>query len=153
MQPHHPLRMVWDADRRQSLTLVAAAHRHGGSAHVGSVIGIQALVGVVTRDVAPEQPIILVATTLLIAQLLRPLRRWLQAAVDRSFYRRTYDATRTLAAFSETLRHETNVEALRERLLAIVGETMQPEYASLWLLPVHGASPARNTGAQGVTKS
>jgi hypothetical protein len=111
-----------------------------GTVYAGTVIGAQALLSTITRDVVPEQPILLVVTTLLIAALLRPLRRWLQATVDRRFYRRKYDASRTLAEFSTTLRQETDVVALRERLLTVVGETMQPAHVSLWLLPAHAAS-------------
>jgi hypothetical protein len=107
-----------------------------GVVYAGTVIGAQALVGAVIRDAAASQPIVLVVTTLMIAALLRPLRGWIQASVDRRFYRRKYDMSRTLEAFSATLRHETDVAALRERLLAAVDETMQPAHASLWLLPI-----------------
>jgi hypothetical protein len=57
----------------------------------------------------------------------------LQRGIDRRFYRRKYDATRTLAAFSATLRDEVDLARLREDLLAVVDETMQPQYLSLWL--------------------
>jgi hypothetical protein len=120
-----------------------------GAMYAGTVIGAQAVLGAITRNVVPEQPIVLVLTTLLIAALLRPLRRWLQTAVDRRFYRRKYDMSRTLAAFSASLRQETDVVALRERLLAVVDETMQPVHASLWLLP---ASYAGSSSASGPGK-
>lgn len=115
-----------------------------GAVYAACVIGAQALLGVITRAVVPEQPIVLVVTTLLVATLLRPLRSWLQAAVDRRFYRSKYDAARTLAAFVDTLRHEPDVVALRDQLLDVVVETMQPVHASLWLPPVPYASAARN---------
>ena len=103
--------------------------------YVGSIIGLQALVSTITGhfSLASQSPLVLVVSTLVIAALFQPLRRRLQQIIDRRFYRRKYNAARTLAAFSAMLRDEVDLGELHEQLLAVVEETMQPVHISLWL--------------------
>ncbi|HEX5848492.1 MAG TPA: hypothetical protein VFY59_04790 [Rubrobacter sp.] len=83
-----------------------------------------------------QQPqLAVVISTLAIAAIFNPLRRRVQTFVDRRFYRKKYDATRTLASFNSRLREETDLDSLRDDVLGVVTETMQPKHTSLWLRP------------------
>jgi hypothetical protein len=109
-----------------SLTVLLAA------LYVGLIVGLESLAGVMSRQ-GSQQPVVLVVSTLAIAALFQPLRSRIQRVIDRRFYRRKYDAAKTLALFSATLRNEVDLNQLREQLLAVVQETMQPTHVSLWL--------------------
>ena len=80
-----------------------------------------------------ESQFAVVVSTLAIAALFQPLRRRIQAGIDRRFYRRKYDARQALAAFSATARDEVDLEALSRAMVSLVSETIQPAHISLWL--------------------
>jgi hypothetical protein len=103
--------------------------------YVGLVVSLQ----YVFRALAGgDSQLVIVASTLAIAALFNPLRRRNQSFIDRRFYRRKYDARKTLEQFSSKLRDETDLNALRADILAVVRETMQPEHVSFWLAPARG---------------
>jgi len=111
-----------------SLSVTLALTYFGGVTATQSVL--QTLTG---QGTLPQLAV--VASTLLIAALFSPLRRRIQGFIDRRFYRRKYDARKTLEGFSAKLRDETDLDSLNHELLSVVQETMQPERVSLWLRP------------------
>jgi hypothetical protein len=106
--------------------------------YFGVVVLLQSVFVALTGE---QSTLAVVASTLLIAALFNPLRRRIQAFIDRRFYRSKYDARKTLEALSSKLRDETNLEALNAELVGVVRETMQPERVSLWLRPVGRREP------------
>jgi hypothetical protein len=101
--------------------------------YLGGVAATQAVLGAITNQ--EQTQLAVVASTLAIAALFNPLRRRIQSFIDRSFYRRKYDARKTLEGFSMKLRDHTDLAALRGDLVGVVRETMQPAHVSLWLHP------------------
>jgi MYXO-CTERM domain-containing protein len=109
-----------------SLTVSLVALYFGGVATAQAIF--RALTG---QEQQPQLAV--VVSTLLIAALFNPLRGRIQSFIDRRFYRKKYDAAKTLEAFSAKLRDETDLESLNVELVGVVRETMQPEHVSVWL--------------------
>jgi hypothetical protein len=128
---------LWDVDVLINRTLVyGTLTAILALVYGGGVIGIQTVMSRLIHGSDEEQsPLIIVITTLVIVALFRPLRRHLQTLIDRRFFRRKYDAARTLARFGETLRSHAELETLTDDLMAAANETMQPTHVTLWLRP------------------
>jgi hypothetical protein len=100
-------------------------------AYFGSVLVLESVFRFITGQ--GQNALVVVLSTLTIAALIVPLRQRVQQAIDRRFFRRKYDAARTLAGFAASARDETDLQHLSARLVAVVDETMQPETVGLWL--------------------
>ena len=100
--------------------------------YFGGVVMLQSIFRALTGQ---ESQLAVVASTLAIAALFNPLRRRIQSFIDRRFYRRKYDARKTLETFSSMLRDETDLDTLNNHVVEVVRETMQPAHVSLWLRP------------------
>jgi hypothetical protein len=130
---------LWDIDVVINRTLVyGALTAMLALVYLGGVTATEAIFRVLTSQ--QEQPqLAVVISTLVIAALFNPMRRRIQAFIDKRFYRRKYNAAKTLEAFSAKLRDETDLDPLSDDLLEVVRETMQPAHVSLWLRPERGA--------------
>ena len=100
--------------------------------YFGGIVLLQRLFVLLTGQ---QSTLAVVSSTLVIAALFNPLRRRIQRFIDRRFYRRKYDARKTLEAFSTKLRDETDLDALSDNLVGVARETMQPGHVGLWLRP------------------
>jgi hypothetical protein len=116
-----------------ALTATLVAVYLGGVAITQS--GLRLLTG---QEQQPQLAV--VASTLAIAALFGPLRRSIQAFIDRRFYRRKYDAAKVLSDFSAKLRDETELERLNAEIVSVARETVQPSHASLWLRPAENGA-------------
>jgi hypothetical protein len=120
---------LWDLDRLVSRTVTY------GLVTALLVLPYVLIVPAAGRLAAGSGSLAVAAATLAAAALFQPLRRRIQAVVDRRFNRRRYDAARTVDAFSVRLRDQVDLDALSAELLAVVDQTMQPSQAWLWLRP------------------
>jgi hypothetical protein len=122
---------LWDIDVLINRALVYGSLTASTAAvYIGGVIGLQAL----SRAVMGQHSDLAIAVaTLAVAALFNPWRRRLQAFIDRRFYRRKYDSSRTLAAFTTRLRDDVDLDRLAVDLTAVVQETIQPSHVALWL--------------------
>lgn len=122
---------LWDAD-----LVITRSVAYGGLTatllviYFGSVVLLQ---GTFRATTGQDSPLAIVASTLLIAVLFTPLRNRLQLSVDRRFYRRKYNADRSLSAFSAVVREAVDMDSLSEELLEVVQRTVQPSSVELWL--------------------
>jgi hypothetical protein len=139
---------LYDVDLLINLTLVYGSLTGALTLiYVAGTIGLQALIQAININKSTQRsPLVIVASTLLIAALFRPLRRRIQALIDRRFYRQRYDAARILEQFAANLQHEVDLPTITDQILTVVNETMQPAEVSLWLRP-QVEQPSRAEGA------
>jgi hypothetical protein len=100
--------------------------------YFGLIVGLQSVI-TGRNHTGSQSPLIIVASTLLIAALFRPLRRWIQIAIDRRFYRVKYDASQILEHFAAGLQNEVELGNITDHLLSVIEDTMQPVQISLWV--------------------
>jgi hypothetical protein len=118
-----------------ALTAALALVYFGSAVLLQNLFSTLAPVATLQGSSSGQSPVAIVISTLVIAALFNPLRRRVQAVIDRRFYRRKYDAQQVLARFAATARDEVDLEQLTKGLMNVVQETVQPEHVSLWLRP------------------
>jgi hypothetical protein len=124
---------LWDVDVIIRRTLVYGALSASlGLVYLGMVIVLQWLLVALTGDNRSE--VVTVITTLAIVALFTPLRKRIQLDIDRRFFRKKYSAEQTLLSFAALARQETDIDALTEKFISVVSETIQPEYLYLWIM-------------------
>jgi amino acid transporter len=124
---------LWDLDLIINRTLVyAALTTILVITYYSSVVFLQQLVGVFVE--LQDSTFLIVLSTLAISVLFNPLRRRLQLIVDRRFFRKKYDAVKTMEDYSKSLRDEVDLDQMSGRLILLAEETMMPEHVSLWMV-------------------
>jgi len=142
---------LWDIDLIIRRTLVYSVLTGTlALVYFSSVVLLQRIFASLTGQ--SDNQFITVASTLAIAALFAPLRRRVQDFIDRRFYRKKYDAAKTLAAFAATVRDETDLDKLAESLINVVQETMQPAHVSLWLRKTEDGGRQTADGKRGARK-
>jgi hypothetical protein len=123
---------LWDIDVIIRRTLIySALSAVLAAAYLGTVVLLQAASRLATGQ--GQNSLVVVLSTLAIAALFGPVRSRVQSAIDRRFYRRKYDAARTLASFAASARDETDLDQLSTHLVRVIDQTMQPAHVGLWL--------------------
>ena len=133
---------LYDIDLLINRTLVYGALTITLTAiYLAVVIVLQQLIRTLTGHQQGQDALAIVVSTLTVAALFQPARRRIQRGIDRRFFRRRYDATKTLAAFGQTMRDEMDLRRLTQHLLATIERTMEPAQISLWLAPPRADRP------------